>query len=154
MCQKCQVGKNNSRKEETRGLRLDKRFDWVGPPDDISKIRPVRLRRLSNETEQERKYREAREALIQWSSQFWAHHNTLFEKKKQNLLNRKKNLGRLEHSSALDMSEFYKEFLDEHYDSLTNYNREWYYKNLKLFWPAFKVQLIRFRRTLSQFLRR
>ncbi|VDK28055.1 unnamed protein product [Gongylonema pulchrum] len=65
-----------------RSLRLDKRFDWVGPPDETSKIRPIRLRRLADETEQERKYREAREALNQWSSQFWAYHNSLFEKKK------------------------------------------------------------------------
>ncbi|VDM07479.1 unnamed protein product [Wuchereria bancrofti] len=155
MCQKRQTGKNSWRKEAIRDLRLDKRFDWVGPPDDISKIRPVRLRRLSNETEQERKYREAREALIQWSSQFWTHHNILFEKKKAEFVEqRKKNLGRLEHSNALDMSEFYKEFLDQQYNNLTNYNREWYYRNVKLFWPAFKVQLIRFRRTLHKFLRK
>ncbi|EJW73428.1 hypothetical protein WUBG_15665, partial [Wuchereria bancrofti] len=115
----------------------------------------TRLRRLSNETEQERKYREAREALIQWSSQFWTHHNILFEKKKAEFVEqRKKNLGRLEHSNALDMSEFYKEFLDQQYNNLTNYNREWYYRNVKLFWPAFKVQLIRFRRTLHKFLRK
>ncbi|VIO98604.1 Uncharacterized protein BM_BM6467 [Brugia malayi] len=155
MCQKRQTEKNSWRKETMRDLRLDKRFDWVGPPDDISKIRPVRLRRLSNETEQERKYREAREALIQWSSQFWTHHNILFEKKKAEFVEqRKKNLGRLEHSNALDMSEFYKQFLDEQYNNLTNYNREWYYRNIKLFWPAFKVQLIRFRRTLHKFLRK
>lgn len=46
------------------------------------KILPLRLRRVVNETEQERKYREACEALHQWSSRFWAHHNSLFEKKK------------------------------------------------------------------------
>ncbi|CAG9539453.1 unnamed protein product [Cercopithifilaria johnstoni] len=149
-----QVGKNSG-KESIKDLRLDNRFDWVGPPDDISKIRPVRLRRLANETEQEKKYREAREALIQWSSQFWTHHNILFEKKKAEFVEqKKKNLGRLEHSSAVDMSEFYREFLDEQYDSLANYNREWYYRNIKLFWPAIKVQAIRFRRTLHKFLRR
>ncbi|VDO43342.1 unnamed protein product, partial [Onchocerca flexuosa] len=150
-----QVEKSSSGKESIRDLRLDKRFDWVGPPDDISKIRPVRLRRLTNETEQERKYREAREALNQWSSQFWAHHNILFEKKKAEFVEqRKKSLGRLEHSSAVDMSEFYRKFLDEQYNSLTSYNREWYYRNIKLFWPALKVQVIRFRRTLYKFLRK
>ncbi|VDK74370.1 unnamed protein product [Litomosoides sigmodontis] len=155
MRQKRQVEKNNSEKESIKDLRLDKRFDWVGPPDDISNIRPVRLRRLANETEQEKKYREAREALNQWSSQFWAHHNILFEKKKAEFIEqRKKNLGRLEHSSSIDTSEFYKEFLDERYDSLTSYNREWYYRNTKLFWPAFKVHVIRFQRVLYKLLRR
>lgn len=47
-----------------------------------SEIKYLRLRRLINETEEEKKYREAREALIQWSSQFWLHHNILFYKKK------------------------------------------------------------------------
>ncbi|KAM3717076.1 putative COA8 family protein [Dirofilaria immitis] len=155
MHQKQQVEKNNLGEKSIRDLRLDKRFDWVGPPDDISKIRPVRLRRLTNETKQERKYREAREALNQWSSQFWARHNILFEKKKAEFVDQKrKSLGRLEHSSAVDMSEFYKKFLDEQYNSLTNYNREWYYRNIRLFWPAFKVQVIRFRRTLYKFFRK
>uniref|UniRef100_A0A915PH28 tRNA-guanine(15) transglycosylase-like domain-containing protein n=1 Tax=Setaria digitata TaxID=48799 RepID=A0A915PH28_9BILA len=118
------VMKKNSKTETVRDLRLDKRFDWVGPPDDISKIRPLRLRRLADETDQERKYREEREALNQWSSRFWAHHNILYEKKKAEFIEqRKKNLGRLEHSSTIDMSEFYKNFLDERYDSFTNYNR-------------------------------
>ncbi|MCP9264719.1 Queuine tRNA-ribosyltransferase [Dirofilaria immitis] len=133
--EKQQVEKNNLGEKSIRDLRLDKRFDWVGPPDDISKIRPVRLRRLTNETKQERKYREAREALNQWSSQFWARHNILFEKKKPNLLIR------LEHSSAVDMSEFYKKFLDEQYNSLTNYNREWYYRNIRLFGQLSKYRL-------------
>lgn len=43
MCQKGQIEKNNSGKELIRDLRLDNRFDWVGPPDDISKIRPIRF---------------------------------------------------------------------------------------------------------------
>lgn len=43
MHQKGQEEKNNSGKKLIRDLRLDKRFDWVGPPDDISKIRPIRF---------------------------------------------------------------------------------------------------------------
>uniref|UniRef100_A0A183EZ83 Glycosyltransferase family 2 protein n=1 Tax=Gongylonema pulchrum TaxID=637853 RepID=A0A183EZ83_9BILA len=62
-------------------------------------------------------------------------------------------LGRLEHPSVVDLSDFYRDFLNERYNSLIAYNRQWYYRNIALFWPAFKVQLIRFRRTLGRFIR-
>ncbi|VDN07060.1 unnamed protein product [Thelazia callipaeda] len=115
----------------------------------------LRLRHLADESKEEQKYREAREALNEWSSQFWANHNALFERKRAEFVKQKKQkLGRLEHSSAVDMSEFYKDFLDRQYGKLTSFNREWYYRNISLFWPAFKVQMIRFRRSLRNVLRK
>ena len=67
---------------DDRDLKLDRRFDWVGPPDKVSKIRPIRLRRVDNESKAEGEYRLARQALSEWNSAFWKYHNELFESKK------------------------------------------------------------------------
>uniref|UniRef100_A0A8R1E5K3 Uncharacterized protein n=1 Tax=Caenorhabditis japonica TaxID=281687 RepID=A0A8R1E5K3_CAEJA len=128
-------------------VRMDRRFDWVGPPDNVSKIRKIMLRRLDNESDLEREYRTAREQLNQWNSDFWAEHNTLFDRQKTEFVERKQNeLGRLEHVSANDLSEFYREFLNNRHDAMMAYNMEWYRRNLQLIWPALKVNVVRFLR--------
>uniref|UniRef100_A0A0M3I072 Uncharacterized protein n=1 Tax=Ascaris lumbricoides TaxID=6252 RepID=A0A0M3I072_ASCLU len=134
-----------------RKARLDRRYDWVGPPDKVSRIRPIRLRRIGNETATERDYREAREALNEWNSRFWAEHNTLYEQRKAEFVaKKKKEIGRLERVNANDLSQFYTEFLDERKQQMAAYNREWYRRNFSLIWPAFKVNLIRLRRLLRR----
>ncbi|CAI4222795.1 unnamed protein product [Auanema sp. JU1783] len=130
-------------------VRMDRRFDWVGPPDRTSKIRPIKLRRVDNETPLETNYREAREELNKWNSEFWANHNTIFEKKKLEFVEKRKNeISKIEHVTANDMSVFYKKFLDERHNALMEYNKQWYTRNLALIWPALKVNLVRFRRIL------
>ncbi|VDL77854.1 unnamed protein product [Nippostrongylus brasiliensis] len=114
-------------------VRMDRRYDWVGPPHPISKIRPIKLRRVDNETDLERQYRIAREELNRWSSSFWEKHNTLFDTKKAEFVEkRKKELGRIEQVSANDLS------------------REWYRRNIALCWPALKVNVLRFFRMLKR----
>ncbi|MFH4973927.1 hypothetical protein AB6A40_000636 [Gnathostoma spinigerum] len=140
-----------SQTERHRRLRLDRRFDWVGPPDPISRIRPIRLRRLPNESATEREYRNAAEALNKWNSKFWVEHNTLFEKEKQKFLDEKRQKkGRIERLSPDDLSDFYRRFLNERHEALIAYNKEWYRRNLSLLWPAFKVNMIRFVRMLRR----
>ncbi|TKR86378.1 hypothetical protein L596_010982 [Steinernema carpocapsae] len=132
-------------------VRLDSRYDWVGPPDKISKIRPFQLRRVDNETVTEKKYRLARQEMNEWNSRFWSEHNTLFERRRAGFVAERKNqLSRIEHVSANDMSEFYRSFLNERYRDLSAYNREWYRRNFSLIWPALKVNLIRFGRLLRR----
>ncbi|KHN80176.1 Mitochondrial APOPT family protein [Toxocara canis] len=107
-----------------RKVRLDRRYDWVGPPDKVSRIRPIRLRRAVNETETERCYREAREALNECNLRFWAQHNTLYEQRKAEFIaKRKKEIGPLEHVSANDLSQFYTQFMDERKSQMAAYNR-------------------------------
>ncbi|WKY10436.1 hypothetical protein Q1695_002641 [Nippostrongylus brasiliensis] len=109
------------------------------------------LRRVDNETELERQYRIAREELNRWSSSFWEKHNTLFDTKKAEFVEkRKKELGRIEQVSANDLSRFYKEFLDSRHVSLMDYNKEWYRRNIALCWPALKVNVLRFFRMLRR----
>ncbi|EFP13388.1 hypothetical protein GCK72_021596 [Caenorhabditis remanei] len=126
-------------------VRMDRRFDWVGPPDNVSKIRKIMLRRVANESELERQYRTAREELNQWNSDFWAEHNQLFDRQKSDFVEKKqKALGRLEHVSANELSEFYRDFLNDRHVAMMAYNKEWYRRNLQLIWPALKVNVIRF----------
>ncbi|VDM82200.1 unnamed protein product [Strongylus vulgaris] len=142
-------------------VRMDRRYDWVGPPHPVSKIRPIKLRRVDNETKLEREYREAREELnrcnavkfmgMGWSSSFWAKHNSLFDLKKAEFIEKKKKeLGPLERMSANDLSVFYKKFLDSEHRNLVAYNKEWYYRNLALCWPALRVNMVRFMRLLRR----
>ncbi|KAE9413039.1 hypothetical protein Angca_004603, partial [Angiostrongylus cantonensis] len=106
----------------------------------------LRLRRVDNESDLERQYREAREELNRWNSAFWAKHNSLFDTKKARFVEqRKKELGRIEQISANDLSVFYKQFLDSQYTSMMAYNKEWYLRNISLCWPALRVNFIRFR---------
>ena len=105
-------------------VKLDRRYDWVGPPDRVSKIRPIKLRRVDGETTEEMNYRKAREELVEWNSSFWTAHNELFEKKKMEFVKLKKQkLGKLEQVSAAEMSVFYKQFLNERAQALSNYNK-------------------------------
>ncbi|VDO35092.1 hypothetical protein V3C99_014179 [Haemonchus contortus] len=132
-------------------VRMDRRYDWVGPPHPVSKIRPIKLRRVDNESDLERQYRQAREELNRWSSSFWEKHNTLFDIKKAEFIEkRKKEIGRIEQVSANDLSTFYKDFLDSEHANLIAYNKEWYHRNLALCWPALKVNMIRFMRLLKR----
>ncbi|KJH48529.1 hypothetical protein DICVIV_05379 [Dictyocaulus viviparus] len=123
-------------------VRTDRRYDWVGPPHPISKIRPIKhvfciatpycevqilqvtLRRVHNESDLERRYREAREDLNRWNSEFWAKHNTLFHAKKTEFIQKRKNeIGRIGQISSSDLSIFYKEFLDSQHANLMAYNK-------------------------------
>ncbi|CAD5231426.1 unnamed protein product [Bursaphelenchus xylophilus] len=130
-------------------VKLDRRFDWVGPPDPLSKIRSIRLRRVDNETNLERDYRLARESLNEWNSDFWRRHNQEFERCKSEFVAKKKEtLGKLTQVSAEEMSVFYRDFLNQRRSELANYNSEWYRRNFSLIWPALKVNLIRVRRLI------
>jgi hypothetical protein len=69
-----------------RTVKLDPRYDWLGPPDVDSKIRPIQLRQVVGETEIERNYRLDREKLNRFNSDFWSQHNRLFEKSKADFM--------------------------------------------------------------------
>ncbi|KAI1702158.1 hypothetical protein DdX_15673 [Ditylenchus destructor] len=130
--------------------RLDMRYDWVGPADPISKIRPIRLRRVENESESELLYREAREDLNEWNSRFWTEHNQLFERRKREFYANRRKMSGSEEPSANDLSLFYKDFLNEQANKFSVYNNEWYRRNLRLIWPAMRVSWVRFRRFLGR----
>ncbi|KAI6189868.1 COA8 family protein Y39B6A.34, mitochondrial [Aphelenchoides bicaudatus] len=130
-----------------RKVKLDARYDWLGPPDQDSKIRPIQLRQVANETNIERSYRLEREKLNRFNSTFWAEHNRLFEKSKASFIEEyKKKHGALSQIDPNKMSEFYTSFLSTRKTALAQYNRDWYRGNAKLIWPAIKVNVLRFLR--------
>lgn len=100
-------------------------MDFKSNSNEFLKIpKFFRLRRLDNESPLERDYRTAREALNQWNSDFWANHNTLFERQKAEFVEKKqKQLGRLEHVSANELSEFYRDFLNQRHAAMMAYNK-------------------------------
>uniref|UniRef100_A0A915DIM4 Apoptogenic protein 1 n=1 Tax=Ditylenchus dipsaci TaxID=166011 RepID=A0A915DIM4_9BILA len=130
---------------------LDTRYDWVGPVDKVSKIRPIRLRRVENESDSERVYREAREKLNEWNCDFWSKHNKLFENRKAQFYEeRQKPIGGRNQMSANELSVFYKDFLNEQSSSFSAYNNEWYRRNIQLIWPAMRASFVRFKRILGR----
>lgn len=54
--------------------------DWIGPPDPVSNIRPIRFYVPPNETFTEKKFRIRRAEVLEWNQQFWADHNSRFFK--------------------------------------------------------------------------
>ncbi|VDN58867.1 unnamed protein product [Dracunculus medinensis] len=123
-----------------KNVRLDRRFDWVGPPHKLSRIRPIKLRRIQGETVTELAYREALEDLNDWNCRFWCDHNALYERKRREFVEKRESC--IVHND--DLSEFYKSFIDERYN-------KWHKRNFSLLWPALKVNLIRFQRLLRFF---
>ncbi|KAJ1527509.1 hypothetical protein ONE63_007481 [Megalurothrips usitatus] len=120
------------------------RHDMIGPPNQLSNLRPVVFHKAENETPLEQQFRLERERVQRWNEEFWIKHNTAFVKEGNEF--RTKKLGSSKDSdkkslNAEEMSEFYKAFLDKNWKTHVSYNFEWYRKNFSLLILAFRVQL-------------
>ncbi|XP_059159881.1 COA8 family protein CBG23705, mitochondrial-like [Physella acuta] len=126
--------------------------DWIGPPDPISNIRPIRFYVHPNETLTEKKFRIRRAEVLEWNQQFWADHNSRFFKEKEEYVQSLKELSADSNKNVTqeELSPFYKAFLDKNRITHLNYNKEWYRKNITLLWPALKVSLIRIARKFKK----
>ncbi|KAL5009068.1 hypothetical protein ScPMuIL_014649 [Solemya velum] len=133
----------------------DDNYDWIGPPDPESNIRPIKFAEPEELTDWERKYRIMRRDTAEWNQKFWAQHNKNFFKQKEIFV--EKRLAELKSEvgdkapevlSQDEMVVFYKGFLDENYKMHMKYNGEWYERNINLLWPAFKVSTERLKRRL------
>ncbi|KAK3591287.1 hypothetical protein CHS0354_004336 [Potamilus streckersoni] len=126
------------------------KYDWIGPPDPVSNIRRVHFRVSENEAPYERRLREERAKVQEWSHQFWKKHNTSFVQLKGEFIKQKlakKSASRETTMANItitpdEMSEFYKKFLDDNYEVHKNYNWEWYKKNISLTWLTLKANLL------------
>lgn len=56
----------------------EKNVDLIGPPDPISKLRPIVRRIVANETALQLKLRELQDETQDWNQKFWSEHNTKF----------------------------------------------------------------------------
>ncbi|XP_015437023.1 PREDICTED: apoptogenic protein 1, mitochondrial [Dufourea novaeangliae] len=112
-------------------LKTPTQADAIGPPDPVSNLRPIIFARPQNETDLEKKYREAREDTQIWNQNFWTSHNASFIEERKRFQNKLKAQGK-DTITADDMSVFYKQFLDKNWKSHLNYNISWYKRNVKL----------------------
>ncbi|XP_063296527.1 cytochrome c oxidase assembly factor 8 [Pelobates fuscus] len=130
----------------------DSKYDWIGPPDRLSNLRPIKFFVPKNESEPERKLRELREETQDWNQRFWATQNLTFLKEKEDFITaRFKALGLDERDeeghkrklNAEEMAVFYRDFLSENLEKHTRYNREWYQRNFTITLLMAKVTLLR-----------
>ena len=54
--------------------------NWIGPPDPVSNIRPIKFQFDANESETEKRFRKQQDDNIKWNHKFWKEHNAKFFK--------------------------------------------------------------------------
>ncbi|KAI2657638.1 Cytochrome c oxidase assembly factor 8 [Labeo rohita] len=59
------------------------KYDWIGPPDRLSNLRPIIYHIPENETPLERKLRHLRQETEDWNHEFWTKQNFTFTKEKE-----------------------------------------------------------------------
>ncbi|XP_069346614.1 cytochrome c oxidase assembly factor 8 isoform X2 [Eulemur rufifrons] len=132
-------------------------YDWIGPPDKYSNLRPVHFYIPENESPLEQKLRELRQETQEWNQQFWANQNLTFSKEKKEFIHSRlkaEGLGLRTESgqkatlNAEEMAGFYKEFLSKNFQKHMCYNREWYKRNFAITFFMGKVALERIRNKL------
>ncbi|KAK7490173.1 hypothetical protein BaRGS_00018518 [Batillaria attramentaria] len=121
--------------------------NWIGPPDPVSNIRPIKFQVHREETHAERMFRQKQAETIQWNQDFWHKHNSKFFKEKEEFVNNLKEIKGVKTVSPEELSQFYRSFLNENRKAHLQYNKEWYKRNISLLWPALQVAVIQaFRR--------
>ncbi|XP_033334646.1 cytochrome c oxidase assembly factor 8 [Megalopta genalis] len=121
-------------------LKSATQADIIGPPDPVSNLRPIIFAKPKNETNLEKKYREAREATQIWNQNFWTRHNASFTEERKQFQDKLKDQGKTS-ITADDMSVFYKQFLDKNWKTHLNYNIIWYKRNIKLLLLEIRVRV-------------
>ncbi|XP_051507307.1 cytochrome c oxidase assembly factor 8-like isoform X2 [Myxocyprinus asiaticus] len=126
------------------------KYDWIGPPDRLSNLRPIIYHIPENETPLERKLRHLRQETEDWNHKFWTNQNLTFSKEREEYvqsqlkakgLSERDDQGRKRTLSSEEMAVFYKHFLDENMKRHASYNREWYKRNFTITLLMAKVAL-------------
>lgn len=135
---------------------VDSKYDWIGPPDRYSNLRPIKYFVPADESPSERKLRELRQETEDWNQKFWAHQNLTFLKEKEEFiiskfhslgLGQRDEEGRKRTLDAEVMSGFYKDFLSKNFAKHAQYNREWYKRNFTI---TFLMGQVTLRRALKK----
>ncbi|KAL7877697.1 hypothetical protein SRHO_G00043400 [Serrasalmus rhombeus] len=134
------------------------KYDWIGPPDRLSNLRPIIYHIPENETPLERKLRHLRQETEDWNHEFWTHQNVTFSKEKEEYvhsqlkakgLTERDERGRKRTLNSEEMAVFYKHFLDKNCIKHASYNREWYQRNFTITLLMARVALHNVWRTLT-----
>ncbi|KAM9477546.1 cytochrome c oxidase assembly factor 8 isoform 2-T2 [Clarias gariepinus] len=134
------------------------KYDWIGPPDRLSNLRPIIYHIPENETQLERKLRHLRQETEDWNHEFWTIQNVTFSKEKEEyiqaqlkakgLTERDEN-GRKRNLTSEEMAAFYKYFLDKNCIKHAAYNKDWYRRNFTITMLMARVTLHNFWRTVT-----
>lgn len=141
--------------------------NYIGPPDKLSNLRPILRHASKDETPLDRELRLKQIEVEEWNQRFWQTHNQKFikvscpldnvqcissnwkfrsnssfslcfqEKEAFILANKDDESDTL---SADKMSEFYKKFLDENWQTHFNYNQTWYKYNFDMLLLSFRTK--------------
>ncbi|XP_040267648.1 cytochrome c oxidase assembly factor 8 [Bufo bufo] len=131
---------------------VDSKYDWIGPPDRYSNIRPIKYFVPADESPLERKLRELRQETQDWNQKFWANQNLTFIREKEEFiilklralgLGQRDEEGRKRTLDAEVMADFYKNFLGKNFSKHAQYNREWYKRNFTITFLMGQVALQR-----------
>lgn len=134
-------------------------YDWMGPPDRLSNLRPILYHIPDNETELEKQLRHLRQETEDWNHAFWAKQNVTFSKEKEAYivsqlelqgLSERDETGRKRTLNSEEMAVFYKHFLDTNRVKHANYNKEWYRRNFSITMLMGRVILTNIWRKLSE----
>ncbi|CAG8434431.1 1985_t:CDS:10 [Ambispora gerdemannii] len=118
--------------------------DYVGIPDTISNLRPIKYYIPENASPEDTEWRLHRERIDQFNHQFWTSNNELFIVEKQEYENQLKLKTGKKPTSA-EISIFYKDFLDKAYDRQMAYNQQWWKENIRMLLPGGKAAIRNFR---------
>lgn len=116
----------------------------VSKPQLLSRLRYVEVIKRQDETDAERDYRLHYESIQNWNNKYWAENNELFNRSKADYI--KRNFGNINEQEALShdqLSDFYRDFLEESRDRHVEYNRIWYGNHLSLLHSSINAKLSR-----------
>ncbi|CAK6979766.1 cytochrome c oxidase assembly factor 8 isoform X1 [Scomber scombrus] len=132
--------------------------DWIGPPNQLSNLRPIVYHVPENESELEKRLRHLRQKTEDWNHEFWIEQNISFRKEKETYIHsqlKAKGLplrdeqGRRQNLNSEEMAVFYKSFLDTNRIRHANYNKEWYRRNFTITFLMARVALLNVWRTVT-----
>ncbi|XP_063146450.1 cytochrome c oxidase assembly factor 8 isoform X1 [Candoia aspera] len=135
----------------------DSCYDWIGPPDQCSNLRPVIFYVPKHESPLERRLRELRQETQSWNQEFWANQNISFRKEKEEFvcsrlkakgIQPRDEKGQKASLTAEEMAEFYKDFLSKNLKKNVYYNREWYKRNFAI---TFLMGQVAFKKAWKKF---
>merc|ERR1719348_325835 len=129
------------------------KHDLIGPPRQVSNLRPVKFAVYPDDSDLAVRLRELRQDTQKFNQEWWTKHNTEFKEGRaafiQQILKTKyPDQPDKTTVSAEEMSEFYRQFMNSRLRAHVEYNKEWQRRNWIIILLAARVKLEKiFRRT-------
>eukprot|EP00091_Calanus_sinicus_P025506 TRINITY_DN976_c0_g1_i1.p1 TRINITY_DN976_c0_g1~~TRINITY_DN976_c0_g1_i1.p1 ORF type:complete len:175 (-),score=48.11 TRINITY_DN976_c0_g1_i1:23-547(-) len=122
------------------------KYDLIGPPRPVSKLRPVKFATSPDDSELAIRLRELRQETQKFNQDWWTDHNKQFKEGREEYI---KNIletqypGQTDKSTltADEMSIFYREFMNKQWKNHLEYNKEWQKRNWSIIGLMARVKL-------------